>query len=744
MKLRALSVKIVSLTLTLLLALGAVTGLQAEMTRNAYPPFEHFASGRIMNGNSGFFKHNAELMFGKDPPDDKWQGFVKFDLTDIPEDAYITSVSIVYKVISVSNPGPSTVVTLLSSDPVPATAAQLWQEISSGPVLTSPIVEERGWVERPLNPTGVAAVQSALANGWIAMGLFKFDETETKGHVKGYQAGPHKPYLKIGFAGRDLGIVEITAPVAQVQAGSSVAPVLIVHNFGQVDGPFTVEVTIRRSEEEFYRRTVPVPNLSPGQSLTLPFPVWTADQVGGERVVRADLYAVGDANPANNTLVGWFVVTRDDEPGGGPGGDPIGDPRNIRWGWEEVRSVPAGPTNRPVRAGGALAIDKTTGLIYALKGNKTGEFAVYDPVTGLWRELAPVPRGADNRQVGKGAVLSADNAGNLYLVKGSNTSEFWRYDIAANEWTRLPDVLPGPKNRKLKSGAGLAIVPQYGTEYVYLLKGPGNELMRYAADANAWEALPDAPAGSGKWDKGSWLVYDGENRIYLHKAKKHEFISFDLVADAWTPGSGFGLPFMNSRDRVTRSKEGGSADWRDSGIWALKGGNTDEFWRWEAATGRWTEFEPMPKLGSTGKVRGVAAGGGLVSYPFAPVLFGLKGNKTLEFWRYTMKPAEQMAAPQPGPSGELAQPVIAHDPRIIIEPNPVVGNAVNLHYRLDRSGAGVITVFDPAGRSVLRQSQQLGPAGAIRLDLSRLSAGVYTVRLDAGGLSSSLKLVKTR
>ncbi|MEO0086172.1 MAG: hypothetical protein ABIK37_06020, partial [candidate division WOR-3 bacterium] len=459
MKPRTWSGKLLVLATAMLLALGALSAVQAEMTRNSYPPFAQYATGRIMNGRSGFSKHNADLMFGKDPPDDKWQGYFKFDLTNIPEGSYITSVSLNYKVISVSNPGPSTVATLLSSDPVPAQAAQLWQEITTGTVLTDPIVEQRGWIERPLNAAGVAAVQSALSQGWIALGVFKFDETETKGHVKGYEAGPHKPYLKITFAGRDLGIVEITAPVAQVQAGAPVAPVLIVHNFGEVDGPFTVEVTIRRTEEEFYRQTVPVPNLSPGQSLTLPFPVWNADLVGGERIVRADLYAVGDADLSNNTRVGWFYVVRDDPPGEEPGGDPIGQPRKVRWGWEEVRSFPMGPASRPVRQGGALAIDRSTGLIYALKGNKTGEFAVYDPVTGLWRELTPVPRTSSSRQVGKGAALSADNAGHLYLAKGSNTSEFWRYDIAADQWTRLPDVLPGPKNRKLKSGAGMAVVP---------------------------------------------------------------------------------------------------------------------------------------------------------------------------------------------------------------------------------------------------------------------------------------------
>ncbi|MBM3316132.1 hypothetical protein FJY71_09930, partial [candidate division WOR-3 bacterium] len=56
----------------------------ALMQQNAYPETEQYATGRIMHrvqqGGETFSKHNADLMFGKDPPDDKWQGFFKFDL----------------------------------------------------------------------------------------------------------------------------------------------------------------------------------------------------------------------------------------------------------------------------------------------------------------------------------------------------------------------------------------------------------------------------------------------------------------------------------------------------------------------------------------------------------------------------------------------------------------------------------------------------------------------------------------
>ncbi len=55
-----------------------------------------------------------------------------------------------------------------------------------------------------------------------------------------------------------------------------------------------------------------------------------------------------------------------------------------------------------------------------------------------------------------------------------------------------------------------------------------------------------------------------------------------------------------------------------------------------------------------------------------------------------------------------------------------------------------ISVYDAAGRAVFRQSSIDNLGSSMALDLRGLSAGVYLVRLDAGGFTQSQKLVVER
>ncbi|MEO0073405.1 MAG: hypothetical protein ABIK43_01920, partial [candidate division WOR-3 bacterium] len=468
------------------------TGL--GMQQNAYPPSDNYASGRVMNSNGSLSKHNADIMFGKDPPADKWQGFVKFDLSDIPDNAVITSVSMVYNVISVSNPGPWTEVRHLSIDPVSSSAELLWSGIQNGVLVTDqPVQETRGWLERPLNPAGIAAVQAGLSQDWVAFGIYKFDENEAKGHVKGYQSGPHKPYLRITFAGRDIGIDQITSPVGAVLQSSLVEPVVVLTNHGELDGPFQLVFEISDAGSQIYREELTIPELAPGQTRAVVLPQWPAAG-SGERVARAQVFAQFDNNPANDIAVEWFQVVA----GGGNGGNGNGQPPLVRWGWEETRSFPAGSSGRPVRQGGWLTVDPVSGLIYAGKGNKTADFAVFDPIARRWTELASIPEGASGRLPGNGTQAIAGADGYIYLVKGRGTSEFWRYSVADNTWEQLPDVPFGPSTRYVKKGSAMAWVAQYGSGYVYLLRGPNNDFLRYDSEARTWEILSPAPIGQSR------------------------------------------------------------------------------------------------------------------------------------------------------------------------------------------------------------------------------------------------------
>lgn len=77
--------------------------------------------------------------------------------------------------------------------------------------------------------------------------------------------------------------------------------------------------------------------------------------------------------------------------------------------------------------------------------------------------------------------------------------------------------------------------------------------------------------------------------------------------------------------------------------------------------------------------------------------------------------------------------------RLRVGPNPTHGHAT---LWVEGSGAGEVTVFDVLGREVRRHAE-VRP-GAVRLDLSGLPAGAYTVRFSDGASVSTARLLVVR
>ena len=78
----------------------------------------------------------------------------------------------------------------------------------------------------------------------------------------------------------------------------------------------------------------------------------------------------------------------------------------------------------------------------------------------------------------------------------------------------------------------------------------------------------------------------------------------------------------------------------------------------------------------------------------------LKGNKTLELWRYVIEPA--LAGPA-GRSGAMANRFAISDFRLSIAPNPLVSGHATLSYALPGTGRATLRIFDVAGRNVLQR-----------------------------------------
>jgi len=530
----------------------------------------------------------------------------------------------------------------------------------------------------------------------------------------------------------DVGVTVILAPPDSVLSGVPVVPACSLANFGDVDEEsVAVHCEIGNTYDEVVWH---VPSLPPGSSGYAAFPAWTPPAGNHSYDVRFFTDLALDGDRSNDSLEGTVVVYVTYLPG-----------------WTEMTPMPVGTQDKAVKDGGWLV--ERGDRLYAAKGYKSNEFYCYDVNGDSWWALAPMPYQNHplwyNKPPRKGSQAVRDG-GYLYVTQGSNTLGFWLYDINMDTWGILPDVPLGPYRKKVKGGTDMVEMSVQGEPgYIYLLKGYKTEFYRFNTETMAWDTtLTEAPTGSRpKWDKGSWLVpHRRANQdlyhIYAHKAKYDELWRYEVLGDSWTQLTG--MPFIGSSGRSKKSKDGGSGVWEGACIYALKGGNTQEFWEYWSDGDSWTELDTMPSYGTTGKKKRVKAGGDIVSYE-AGLFFALKGNKTLELWRYYQAPVPLDAGRRTldARQGAAASPSfgIRHS-TFAIAPNPLAGGFATLSYSLPEPGPVTVRVFDVAGRERLSLAPGvMRRASSMTLDLRGLSTGVYLVRLEASGLSAARKLV---
>jgi hypothetical protein len=519
----------------------------------------------------------------------------------------------------------------------------------------------------------------------------------------------------------DLAAADIVVPSGTAPAGK-VTPVVLVRNEGNVQTQCRVGLNIDAPGIRAYSDSAWTVPVIPSEELAVELPSWNATP--GRYTTAFGVGCAGDVNPANDSV--WDAVTV-----------------TAQGTWQEMSSVPLLPSSRAVKDGGSLApfLD-TEPALYCLKGNKTGDFYANRLNPDSWVTLPVLPRGTEARDAYRGACMVSDNSRYVYAVKGNNTYGFWRFDVWTDSWRALPPIPAGPSRKAVKGGTDVVYALSHDTGWVYLLKGVKTDFFRFNTLRLAWDtALPPAPAGSRpKYDKGSFLVSDGDSAIFAHKAKYHELWQFDLRADTWHTTALPGMPLVGRSGRSKKAKDGSCGALFGFGIYALKGGNTQEFWTYLPRERTWVESETIPSFGSAGRKKRVKAGADLAA--FSDRLWALKGNKTREFWSYAVSSAAAplirsgaTAGPQPRAArfGLVVRPVPARARASFIcsWPGPTPA-------RLD--------VIDVAGRLALtRTLARSSSAGCeANLDIRHLRAGIYFARLAASGRTSTAKLVVER
>ncbi len=514
----------------------------------------------------------------------------------------------------------------------------------------------------------------------------------------------------------DVAGLRVVFPTGTIDTATVIQPQAVVANWGSAPTDLKAYCAIYRAGGDiFYLDSVTVTGLGPGETTGVTFAEWLKPHLLGSYQVRCSTYRPFDQNLTNNVVIAEFQITA------GP------------YGWVEMEPVPSGPSGRQVKDGGALAFCEADNRIYAIKGNHSGDFYFYQPNLGNWVTLPVIPTGPNGKLPGKGARLASDYNGNVYLVRGNNTREFWRFN-ADSGWVQLDDVPAGTSGKAVKGGTDLVFVA--ADECIYLLKGYRNEFYRFRISSGTWEELePAPPASKPKWDKGSFIVYDNAGSIYACRAKYNELWRYDIGAGHWdTLHLLRGMPFQGKSGRSTKLKDGGCGAYFNGAIYALKGSNTCEFWCYDIAGDTWIEIDTLPSQGSTGKKKRVKAGADIVYGGDA--FYAFKGNKTLEFWRYALPPADIQ-------SGAMGPGVVKTGTVLGVKVGLISQNRFWMQVPGGGSGQAELVLFDAGGRVVQRNACGFN-AGRVEFSPGRLAPGVYYLQVRGPGFAGTGKLVISR
>lgn len=531
----------------------------------------------------------------------------------------------------------------------------------------------------------------------------------------------------------DVGVVNIVAP-GRIVTPDTIMPQAWIKNYGTCpSGSFDVKFEILPG----YADTFNIFNLAVGESLLVSFAPWVDSC--GSYTLKCSTMLVLDCNSSNDYKTGNVLVSIS---GGNPGF------------WVELpKPIPG---SQPLKDGSCLEVISDT-LLFVLKGNKTLEFYRLNTKRDTWTKMANVPTGPENKLVKKGAKMTSDGERYIYLAKGGNTLEFYRYDVENDTWQPLPNI-PLGGGKKVKDGTAMTFAEKFGESFVYLLKGvKTQEFYRFRIGADTWEKMPDAPAGTLKpgFKKGTDITFDKDNKIiYCLKDRTNEIFAYDVWGDTWLKKHLNSMPLIHLLSGKKKKVKDGAALClvNSENIYALKGGNTGEFWLFkplETDSGKWFGLALLPAIGADGKKKRVKDGGDLVSgtYLNEKALLVIKGNKTDKLWKWTDSLVKS-AAPQLDKNLELnsiqsENTALKILPKLQIRPNPVHQNALlQLVLPESESGEITITLYNVIGQECFKRTVKLdNSATTIIIETKNLTTGAYILKVSNKNIPFTQKII---
>ena len=546
---------------------------------------------------------------------------------------------------------------------------------------------------------------------------------------------------------RDVAALDIIQPKGYMFRGQ-IFPIAKIQNYGTVRDSIRVFMRIGSS----YAADTTIPGLGPGESTLVTFATqpWQAEL--GTYTAVCSTYFAGDVDSSNNVTSATVYITP----------------------WAQRENIPLGLRRRKVK-NGALAFVPTEQKIYAMKGASTNEFWRYNIAAAQWETLPDMPTLPSGKKAQDGCDLTFDPdhgaAGRVWAIKGGGRPDFYYFDLATQTWHTWPEIrqpIINDRHGRLyyppKRGAAMAYVGPgplgagpLGSVYMM----PGNNtrfLWRYDIQSDSWSGvtrgndttLLDIPVDTlhkVNVRVGADMVYDGNSILYIMKGSNTcEVYGLNMNSVDWTDTldatSFIGTPGGSGR----RVKAGGSLTYQNGRLFALKGGNTVEFWRYLPTGDSWMRNTDI-QYSFLGRRTKVKRGSALVAAE--STLYCLKGSYGWEFWEYKPTGDTIESAPLLGRDGVMALSLNAGTGRywLAVAPNPTrVG--LTLSYNLPGAGDTRVRIYDASGKLVrnLLDAAMLGGRHELRWDGTdaqgrRVPSGVYFAALENGGARLAQKVI---
>ncbi len=530
-----------------------------------------------------------------------------------------------------------------------------------------------------------------------------------------------------------------------------ITPQARIQNVGTVSDSIRVFMHLG----SFYSDDTLITGLAPGDTAIVTFRDTILPM--GSFVATCSVHMVDDVDPTNN------VITRSVNSST----------------WSRKADIPASWRKRKVKYA-ALCYAPTTNKLYAMKGSNINDLWVYDVATDSWDTLKSMPTEPSGRRAREGVHFTFDpdhgTLGRIWAIKGGGRPDFYYYDIATDTWVMRRNMVITYRDwpysnrtyRAPRRGAALAYVPEYGTQgSVYGMPGNGtNYFWRYDIASDSWfyphdsvyaehqgvayyKYIPlDIPGGpyGVRCRYGSDMAYLNGIVYVLKGSNTVEAYGFSHILNRWSDTLDMNTFYgMYPRRRV---KNGGALCALGDQLYALKGGNTQQFWHYNFAADSWKRSTDIPLAAGGRRVRPKM---GAALAEAESTIFCLKGSSSYEFWEYcpAADTAPVLFESQPEREGVMAgvNGLDLSKPWLAAYPNPA-RLGLNISYNITNAAPTRLRVYDATGEVVANlwnatrsRGQYVTRWNGLAANGRQVPAGIYFVKLESGDTRLTQKLI---